>query len=276
MGALVAEAAGACFGAAEAERAPPGAWDSRAWCLFFERNEGRGLPLPWAAGAGLTEAERAALGPSLQDFQLGESSEGHCFRRSARGYADAVGDPDYARAVDLFIAEEGRHSRLLGRFLNAAGLPTLTRSWTDCVFRLLRRNMPLEVVLSVLLTAEMIAMAYYRAVHDASGSPLLRRLCAQLLRDERQHLRFHSERLAIIRRERGRWRLGLTHLAQGLLLAGTCVVVWWRHAKAFRAGGFGFRRLWRLARGEFGRMVDEARRARRSPAPFTSPARRSG
>ena len=244
------------------EPMPDHPWTSAEWCRFFEQNGANGLPLPWERGAELTDEERDAIGSSLQDFQLGESSEGTYFRRSAQVYADAIGDPEYARAIDLFIREEGRHSRVLGAYLDLAGLPRLEKSWTDGVFRRLRRNMPLEVVISVLLTAEMIAMAYYRAMHDATKSPLLRRLCAQLLRDERMHLKFHCEQLASARKSRSRWRLAMTHWTQRALLAGTCVVVWWRHAKAFRKGGFTFRRLWRVTHDEFRHMVSEAERQR--------------
>lgn len=157
-----------------------------------------------------------------------------------------TGDAEYVRAIRLFIGEEQRHAADLGRFLRLAGVPLLRLSWTDAVFRSLRCGR-LEPILCVLLAAELIAMVYYRAVHDASSSALLRRLCAQILRDERRHLRFHTERLAILRRGRNRWLRAVAAGLQRLLFAGTCLVVWWKHGRALRLGGFGRRRFWRRA-----------------------------
>ena len=216
---------------------------SQRWCDHFESNANNLLAIPWERGAGLTEAEKAALIPSIQEFQLGESSEGHNGVRAAAEYAKRVGDPEYVRAIRLFFDEEGRHARDLSRFLALAGAPLLKHSWADAVFRRLRRGVGLEVVLMVLLTAELIANVYYRALRDASRSEVLRRLCAQILRDERMHVRFHIERLRLMRRGRSRWRLALVHGLQRVLFAGACLVVWRRHGPALRLGGFGFRRF---------------------------------
>jgi hypothetical protein len=228
-------------GAVETDRT-----NSATWRSFFEHNARNLLSLPWHRGAEWTPEQRDVLAPSLQDFQLGESSEGRRLLEAARGYAVRTGDAEYVEALRLFIGEEQRHAADLGRFLRLAGVPLLRRSWTDAVFRRLRCG-GLEPTLCVLLTAELIAMVYYLAVHDASPSPLLRRLCAQILRDERRHLRFHTERLAILRRDRNRWQWAAAAGLQRLLFAGTCLVVWWKHGRALRLGSFGMRRFWRQA-----------------------------
>jgi hypothetical protein len=160
---------------------------SREWLAYFEINAHRLLPLPWEQGPSPTAEELAAIASSLQQFQLGESSEGQWLLRAAAEYAEQTGDPDYLPAIQLFIAEEQRHARDLGCYLTAAGVPLLGWNWVDGIFRRLRRAAPLEQVLVVLLTAEMIAKVYYRAIHQATGCPLLRSLCAQLLRDEVRH-----------------------------------------------------------------------------------------
>src|SRR3954469_23462008 len=82
---------------------------SEWWCNHFARNEGRQPVIPWDWAGPLTHEQRTVLVPSLQDFQLGESSEGRHGRARAAAYADRIGDPHYAEAVRLFFAEENRH-----------------------------------------------------------------------------------------------------------------------------------------------------------------------
>ena len=222
----------------------PVRWSTAQWCSYFRGNAKALLDIPWAQGAGLTEEERDAVAASVQDFQLGESSEGLNLLRAARAYAARAGDPAYEEAIRLFVREEQRHAGDLARFLTLAGVPLLSKSWTDAVFRFLRRLAGLEQFLTVLVTAEMIGKVYYQALRRATGSPVLRRLCDQLLRDEIKHIRFHTERLALMRRGRPRWRLFLTRLGHRVFFGGTCLVAWWAHRKALRAGGYGFSRFW--------------------------------
>lgn len=220
---------------------------SRFWCAYFRGNAQSLLAIPWNQGAGLTDTEKESVAASVQDFQLGESSEGRHFLNAARRYAEQNGDAEYFEAVRLFIGEEQRHARDLGRFMDLAGIPRVTRTWSDAVFRWLRRRAGLELTISVLLTAEIIALVYYAALREATGSAALRRLCDQILRDEVEHVRFQTERLALMRRRRLRWLVHVAHGLQRFLFGGTCLVVWWRHARALRAGGFRFRRFWREA-----------------------------
>ena len=136
----------------------------------------------------------------MQEFQLGESSEGrHLMTRAIRHAAD-TGDVDYIPALRLFIAEEHRHARDLGRVLDLAGIPRVGRTWPDTVFRWLRKGAGLELSIAVLVTAEIIAKVYYAALREATHAPVLRRLCDQILADEVQHVRFQAERVAILRR----------------------------------------------------------------------------
>ena len=230
--------------------AAPVRWSSARWSAYFQANARSLLDIPWDEPVGLTEAERATIGRSVQDFQLGESSDGHNLLRAARAYAERSGDPAYPEAIRLFIGEEQRHARDLGRFLTKAGIPVLARSWTDTVFRWLRHRAGLELFLTVLLTAEMIGKVYYKALRKATGCPLLRRLCEQLLRDEMKHIRFHVERLALMRRDRPRWKVIWAQAWHRFLFGGTGLVVWWKHRPVFKAGGYRFRRFWAEAWSE--------------------------
>lgn len=224
---------------------------SAEWCAYFRANDARPARIPWERGVTLTERERRAIARSVQTFQLGESGEGKHLFRVAEAWAAVSGDHDYVTALRLFVGEEHRHAADLGRFLDLARIPRLRRQWTDGLFRWLRHRAGLELSIAVLVTAELIAKVYYRALRDATSSPILRRLCERILRDEMAHVRFQCERLALLRQGRSRAAVSLRHVSQRALMGATCLVVWWTHAPALRAGGFGFTRFWRKVHREF-------------------------
>ena len=162
---------------------------SAEWLRYFEQNRRDLLELPWHAGAELTAQERLAVGRSIQEFQRGESSEGRHFLRYAEQYAAKTGDREYVPALRLFIAEEQRHARDLARFLAINGIPLVQSTLPDRVFRTLRHLLgTLEISVAVLITAEIIAQAYYTALRGATGATILERLCEQIIRDEARHV----------------------------------------------------------------------------------------
>ena len=221
---------------------------SADWIRYFEQNRHSLLEIPWHAGPELTVQERLGLGRSVQEFQRGESSEGRHFLRYAEQYAAQTGDWDYVSALRLFIAEEQRHARDLGRFLTINGIPLVQSTLPDRVFRMLRHLLgSLEMSIAVLITAEIIAEVYYGALRAATASVILERLCEQILRDEASHVEFQGEQLANLRARRGPLFYGLTVTAQRMLFLGTCLVVWVFHRCVFKAGGQNFRRFWHSA-----------------------------
>ena len=197
---------------------------------------------------------RQAIASSVQEFQRGESSEGGYLFQCAKEYATEVGDESYIEVIQLFIREEQRHARDLGQFLMLAGIPLIKRTWPDTVFRKLRHIGGLEVCISVLITAEIIAKVYYAALGRATQSMVLRHLCNRILDDEVSHVEFQAERLARMRKCRKTWVNELTHGLHCFLFFGTCFVVWWKHGRAIKNGGGGFRRFWRACWHE----MDEA------------------
>ena len=207
--------------------------------------------VPWHEATNISPAEVEAIRASIQEFQLGEQSEGRHLSKAAREHARESGDPAYFRAMQLFIREEQHHAALLGRFMDAVGIARASRTFADSVFRKLRRLTGLEVSICVLLTAEIIARVYYRALLLATRSPALRAICHRILDDEAGHVRFQSERLAILRRKRPRFALLASMLLQGLLYAGSLLVVWRGHRAALRAGGFSFGEFWKSCWREF-------------------------
>ena len=240
-------------------------WSSTQWREYFRKNAAALLHIPWDVGVSLTIDERNTIAASVQEFQLGESSDGHHFLFAARQYANASGDAQYVPALRRLVAEEQRHGRDLGHLLDLAGIERIRHAWADTVFRWLRRQAGLELSISILVTAEIIAQVYYLALRDATGSIVLRRLCDQILRDEDEHVRFQCERLAILRRDNAGWRVALKQFAQRFFFAGTCLVFWIKHSPVMRAGGYGFVAFWRASRRQLRtaiRLMDPRRYSR--------------
>lgn len=212
--------------------------DSSGWRRHFEHNAGSLLDIPWHVGADLTPDETAAIASSLQEFQAGERSEGKHLYRAAQLYAEQSGDADYLAAIRSFIGEEQRHARDLGRFLTLNHIPLVETTFADRVFRHLRTLIPtLEISVAVLVTAEIIAKVYYAVLREATQSVLLRRLCDQILYDERAHVDFQCGQLRRLRDGRRPLVVALTYAAQQGLFAGTLLVVWWSHRRVIRRGG---------------------------------------
>ncbi|MFF0779613.1 ferritin-like domain-containing protein [Streptomyces sp. NPDC003720] len=204
------------------------------WARDFEDERGRRAALgdpDWGRGAALPPAVWAGI----QRFQVGEDGDGV----NLVAKADQAGDPDYARAVRLFVAEEQNHARMLARLLAAGGMPLLSGHWSDTVFVRLRRLMGLRLELLVLMIAEVVALRYYRALRDGAGDPLTSQVAGRVLADEERHVPFHCARLHTSFAELPRaarrpvlagWRL--------LLLAVTAVVAT-DHGRALRHLGVG-------------------------------------
>ena len=227
---------------------------SEEWLAYFRRNTETLLPIPWSNGASLTPREKQTIYRSIQKFQLGESSEGNHLRCLARVYAARTGDIAYGEAMELFIKEEQRHAHDLGRFMDLAEIPRTTSHWSDRVFRSLRTMGNLEMMLSVLLVAELIANVYYVALRDATDSPALHQLCQQILHDEEQHVHFHVKQLARLRAGR-RWSLDLVYELYRLFFGSACLVVWMGHASVFRKTGMTFGGFWKTCRQEMREAV---------------------
>lgn len=229
---------------------------SAYWRQYFEANQRALLEIPWQTGAELTADEAAAVSASVQGFQRGESSDGRRLRRYARVWAERTGDFDYVEAIRLFIVEEQRHARDLGRFLELNGIPVQEKSVLDRFFRSLRHLMGnLEVAISVLLTAEIIAKVYYAALHAATGSSVLRTLCDQILRDEAKHVEFQSEQLGKLQARRGVMAQAVVTALRRFLFRGTCLVVWGFHRHALRQGSLTLRSFWVACRQELEQSV---------------------
>lgn len=235
---------------------------SREWLRYYQNNLDALRPIPWERGPELTTGESQAVARSVQEFQVGESSEGRHLLRNAQAYAERTGDFDYAKTMRLFIAEEQRHARDLGRFLRMNGIALVKSTFSDKVFRTLRNLFPgLELSIAVLVTAEIIAKVYYAALRAATQSVVLRALCDQILSDELQHVDFQSEQLAKLRRGRGAIGYFATMALQRFLFLGATLVVWSSHRRVMQRAQTSFGGWWDACWREFNGAFD-ARPAR--------------
>jgi hypothetical protein len=209
---------------------------SKSWYSYFLANALDPGDLPWDDAYALTAAERH----SIQQFQLGESAEGGRLLDRGRAHSRAANDPHFAAALQLFIKEEQRHSAHLLRFMHAQGIPEISHHWVDSVFRRLRVLAGLELSLRVLVTAEVIAVPYYRALGHSTASPLLRAISNRILQDEVAHLLFQSSMFARLAARRAVLHERLIWRIHRLFLLATCFIVWSEHGKVFRASGYSF------------------------------------
>jgi hypothetical protein len=216
---------------------------SQEWCDYFESNKQNLLPIPWDRFA-YNPSELLSVAPSIREFQKGESSEGHCLMAAARSFAKELGDPQFITATQLFIAEEQRHARELGKFLKLASIPLATRNGTDTAFRFLRRLGGLEIAVGVLVTAELIAQVYYPALKEASSNKILRSICTQIIQDEEQHIHFQTARLALLRQHRSKFYLKFAQWIHHVLFFATLLIVWRNHKTVFKLAKFTFRSYW--------------------------------
>jgi hypothetical protein len=207
------------------------------WAVFFSSRAANRELLPWSHPQGLTDRERKVVSASIQQFQLGEGSDGSGLIRRGSASRLAVLDPNFLPSLELFIREEQRHSRHLAAFLEREGVDLLHQHWVDRVFRRLRKFAGLETCLRVLVMAEIVAVPYYTALERATGSVLLGRICANVVSDEADHLRFQAENLERLQSSRRSFPKMELLFWRCFQLA-TLLVVWREHGEVLRVGGY--------------------------------------
>ena len=126
---------------------------SRYWIEHFTRNAGI-RRVNWDLVPAITAAEKRRIVRSLKAWQLGETSDGAHLLLAATDTRKPLGTP-ISDAVRLFIAEEQKHGRHLGRYLDLIGEPRLTKNWGDTLFRRVRyHNASMELWTLAVITVE--------------------------------------------------------------------------------------------------------------------------
>ncbi len=163
-----------------------------AWRTYFESNLQRPEAIVPEALDDVSEPLRTELVRSLQIFQAGETGEGRIVAQAAR-QPGAGKDPDFVEALRLYIAEEGRHARELGRLVRAlGGEPAHTHPSADR-FRTVRRLIGFRTKMMVLAGAEVVGGVFYELLARRAGSAALSRTLRVIVAEERAHLLFQRD-----------------------------------------------------------------------------------
>jgi len=228
--------------------------ESASWRHYFLSRAAAPDALPWNDPTALTREEAQCIQSSIQQFQLGEGSRGRHLLKRGQDFANATADPHFVHALALFVKEEQRHSAYLLRFMQRESIPAALSHWVDTVFRRLRVLAGLELSLRVLVSAEIIAIPYYRALGAATRSPLLQAICDRILEDEAAHLRFQASMLSRISARRPFFADRIVSGMHRLFLLITCLVVWVEHSRVFCASGYARAGFLAETFWEFGRL----------------------
>ena len=202
------------------------------WLEFFRENDRHRLQIDFSKEAALPSDIKELILPSVSAFQIGEHSDGIHLLKAAEAFARKFDKTTYSEVMKLFIKEENFHSSYLGEFMRYHELPLRKNNFLDRTFRRLRRRSDLRPEVVTLITAEIIALSYYSALSDATDSPALKRICAQMLHDELPHVIFQSYTLGHFKESK--W----LKLQRQLLMRAATIAVWTAYGKLFRAAGW--------------------------------------
>ena len=194
--------------------------------------------------AHIPRERRAYLLHSLAIFQLGEAGEGRIAHEIDRVHFAGI-DDDYRQALKYFVAEEGRHARMLAVLLKANGGTLLSRNWTDHLFARARRLLGVRFKLLVLFVAEIVGIVHYSIFARTMRPGVARNLLREIVRDERKHLAFHQ---AFLQRVfvPGSFRAVLARTTVLIVLCAASFVVSLEHRRTYRA--------FRIATGRVARL----------------------
>ena len=140
----------------------------------------------------LSISQKRVLGHSLAVFQAGEAGEGRLAREINKLNTPFI-DETYREAVRLFVAEEGRHGRILASMLKQLGVNRNSNSQTERLFVYVRRFAGIRLKLLVLLLAELVGYSYYSTVISSLDECPAKAALIEIRNDEYDHLRFHLD-----------------------------------------------------------------------------------
>ena len=228
---------------------------SLAWIEHFESNS-KIERIDWQLKSSLTIVERKNILPSLQAWQLGETSDGSHLLRASKKYAGKIVDIHYVKAVELFIKEEQKHGNNLGKYLDKIGEKRLKKNWADTMFRKVRYyNSSMELWTLAVITVESTAQVFYQSLKDATGCKLLKQICTDILIDEAFHIDFQSERFRLIYESKKPISKLLCFYLYKFFYFSIIILVWFVYKPTFIAGRNDFNSYWKKMNLKFEKTI---------------------
>lgn len=238
------------------------------WIRRFQENNTPWQPPVAEPSPFLHDPRRPALAEAFATFQLGETGGGTRLMRFV--HQTFPKDEAYAKAVQLFLAEEHRHSAMLAQLVGYLDGELKQTHWQNGVFRRLRTLFGLEFNVQVLLTAELIAVAWYGLLASHVPDPVVRSACARVTRDEVQHVAFHGDFFRTVHQKRLPLGSQLWALQFQVVLLATEAAAWWEFRRCLESFGISRalfqRRVRGAARGFLQHVVGGSVRGLSAPA----------
>lgn len=206
------------------------------WERYFKWNDHRRLNIDFSGEEELSGEIKQLIFSSIQAFQKGEGSDGSFLMKTVYEFVESSGETDYSEAMQMFIKEENWHSAYLRKYMDYHQVETTGTSFLDSVFRRLRQLGGLKCEVTILVTAEIIALTYYSALSNCTDSFALESICGQMLHDELPHIIFQSYTLSHFKVS------AFDELLRILTMLVTSLFVWCAFHNVFQTGGYGFRR----------------------------------
>jgi hypothetical protein len=232
--------------------------DVRRWVSHFRANRENRPEPDWTAPLTLSDAVRAPLVRSLEQFQLGDGG-GPAYLIALDRERFLAGSEGTRELVGLWFDEEKEHARLLKGAVHRFGGRCIAGHWSFTAFCLSRKWFGVRFELTVLLLTEIASTVYYRLLLRHGEDPALRSVCRLILRDETGHVAFHRDRLA--RQAHGGAPFGALgagwFCALGLAAA---TMLWINHAPGLRALGATHREFYQEVRRELSLFLARLRR----------------
>ena len=207
------------------------------WLNELKQNDKCRLKIDFSEEPVLNLSERKLIFPSITAFQRGEHSDGIHLLYEAEKFAERYQEPDYLEVMKYFIREENFHSSYLARYMHFHREPLKKEIELDRIFREIRKSMGIFSEISVLVTAEIIALTYYTAlgnVGEKLNSPALSAICQQMLHDELRHIILQSYTLGHLRHDKK------VALFRKFLMENTTIAVWAAYGNVIQEGGFSY------------------------------------
>jgi hypothetical protein len=222
------------------------------WRQRFESNRRRPEPAVEVGNEAIPSEWVDVLASSLARFQAGETGEGRVVHQVRQTRWSSI-DDDYREALRLFVAEEGRHARLLGRAVKALGGRPVQKAWTERAFRMGRSAVGVRTKLVVLWAAEVGAVVGYGALVARLPPSGIAATLQQLVEDERGHLAFHTTFFRAAASDPATRAVAVAAL--GGAVAAALTAMWWDHRELWQTLGISKEELARGALAKYRETV---------------------